>query len=47
MDIITELDRIINEVNSNEIDSLKDLYLELIDLKHKLIAINELYKKSF
>ena len=42
MDIITELDRIINEVNSNEIDSLKDLYLELIYLKHELIAINEL-----
>jgi len=42
MDIITELDRIINEVNSNKIDSLKDLYLELIDLKHKIIATNEL-----
>ena len=40
MNIVNELDKLIKDVDSNEIDSLKDLYLELIDLRGKSKAIN-------
>ena len=40
MDIIKTLTGLINDVDNNDIDSLKDLYLELIHLRSELQDIN-------
>ena len=40
MNIIEDLSKLINDYHSNEIDSLKDMYLEILDLR-------ENYKKQF
>ena len=40
MDVIKTLTGLIKDVDNNDIDSLKDLYLELIYLRSELQAIN-------
>lgn len=40
MDVIKTLTGLINDVDNNDIDSLKDLYLELIHLRSELQDIN-------
>lgn len=40
MNVIKTLTGLINDVNNNDIDSLKDLYLELIHLRSELQDIN-------